>query len=414
MKIHERFILVIALVTAVYIVWWMNFGLPRPIFEGIFASSEQKEHIIEDVVVVNAGRVAEPISQLKNVARKDDKCHYNLSDFEDIMEIISRGLKFFELHLTELIVDAVVGTRILQGQLQLLLKSFSLPLKIRKQLEELQLAARNVSDQVVRHFVDVMTSNDQTLSGEKRLKQNLHWIEGGSLWEMPAPGAWFEENKLHLHLYRAEDDDSVLFSDSDFSNRCIGAVFEGCAVPEDCFISFLEKRRSEYFITHSVLFLLFSKKKNCFNNKEYMENIRKLNEPENILASFCEKIWLEAHDCEKRGFPLFYRDLFSEQVLVCSMAGFRQFLNYSWYKTIASWQSKGSLGCFELPKTDFSKTFDEIYNIKKEHNRVKRYDNVVLAGSQSCSVHFTAISIAAIGVHLRYCIETCGETLFLE
>ncbi len=94
------------------------------------------------------------------------------------------------------------------------------------------------------------------------------------------------------------------------------------------------------------------------------------------------------------------------------MSGYNQFLQLPWLRTILSWQSKDLLGCFELPKHDLSKKFEDIYGIKKENRRVKRYDNVISAGSQNCSVHFTGKALGAVGVHLRYLIESCGERLF--
>lgn len=109
---------------------------------------------------------------------------------------------------------------------------------------------------------------------------------------------------------------------------------------------------------------------------------------------------------------LFQKKLKFSTVLVCSMAGFEKFLQRKWYETIFSWQSKKMLGCFELPKHNLSKTFDEIYDIKKksENNRVKRYDYVISTDTQSCSAHFTGVGVAYIGLQLRYFLETCAET----
>lgn len=92
------------------------------------------------------------------------------------------------------------------------------------------------------------------------LKQNLNWVESGSIWEMPAAGDWKEDSELDVMRYNVEDDDKTKFSEIDFSDGCIGAVFENCSVPQECFSLFLGKRTSEYMITHAILFLLFSKK----------------------------------------------------------------------------------------------------------------------------------------------------------
>lgn len=59
-----------------------------------------------------------------------------------------------------------------------------------------------------------------------------------------------------------------------------------------------------------------------------------------------------------------------------------------------------------------SQSFEEIYGIVKKNGRVKRYDRVIAAGTQNCSVHFTGISVAVIGIHLRYLVESCPEIFF--
>ncbi|KAG4068274.1 hypothetical protein HA402_007794 [Bradysia odoriphaga] len=340
------------------------------------------------------------------------KCRYNIDDFNSIIESIKRVLEFLQLFVAEMTLDAAVGTRALQGQLQLILESFTIPVEIRTEMEQILKNVTDVSDNIVGHFVDSMMKNDQSPEGKERLKQNLYWIESGTLWEMPAAGDWQDADALDLKRYEVVDDSSITFNESNFSDGCIGTVFANCTVPAECFTSFLGKRYSEYLIAHAILFLLFAKKKNCFDDEQYMEKISKVGDPNDIMASFCAKMFVEAQTIDMTGFNIMRRDLFCEQVLVCSMSGFRQFLHPSWLRTILSWQSKGSLGCFEVPKHHASKTFEEIYGIKKDGKRVKRYDNVISAGTQSCSTHFTGVAIGSIGMHLRYLMETCPETLF--
>lgn len=116
------------------------------------------------------------------------KCDYKIGDFNDMMVSIARVLEFYQLYSKDLVLDAAVGTRILQGilqrfnfevegvkfylsttgQLQLALQSFSLPSKIRLQLEELLKNSTSISDHVVGHFADVMRTNDQSEDGIQR------------------------------------------------------------------------------------------------------------------------------------------------------------------------------------------------------------------------------------------------------
>jgi len=41
-------------------------------------------------------------------------CNYERNDFKRIIESASRVLDFFELHLDELVIDAAIGTRMMQ------------------------------------------------------------------------------------------------------------------------------------------------------------------------------------------------------------------------------------------------------------------------------------------------------------
>lgn len=43
------------------------------------------------------------------------KCNYDINDFNDIIKSITRAMDFFQFFLTDLVVDAAVGTRIVQG-----------------------------------------------------------------------------------------------------------------------------------------------------------------------------------------------------------------------------------------------------------------------------------------------------------
>lgn len=43
------------------------------------------------------------------------QCNYDIEDFNDMIESIARAMEFFKVFLTDLVVDAAVGTRILQG-----------------------------------------------------------------------------------------------------------------------------------------------------------------------------------------------------------------------------------------------------------------------------------------------------------
>lgn len=95
-------------------------------------------------------------------------CNHNIGDFNLMIESIASGLGFFS---SELVADSGAGARILQGitlecnffhsvtdnfvstaQLQIMLQNFSVPTKVRAQLQQLLRNATDVGDRIVIHI----------------------------------------------------------------------------------------------------------------------------------------------------------------------------------------------------------------------------------------------------------------------
>lgn len=76
--------------------------------------------------------------------------------------------------------------------------------------------------------------------------------------------------------------------------------------------------------------------------------------------------------------------------------GYTKFLKLSWLNEILSWQSESGCYIFDLG-------IDPTEENSKQNSRVKRSDNTV----GKCSIHFTAVAISAMAMHLRYFADTC-------
>lgn len=120
-------------------------------------------------------------------------------------------------------------------------------------------------------------------------------------------------------------------------------------------------------------------------------------------------------------------------VAICGMTGYPNFFRRDWLMQILGWQSQRKSGCFldtrvqpSIPPTSLAmlvnlyhrnqEKFKEIMNqhfdqhkyANKAASRQKRSDAFLKQGNrESCSVHFTAVGITALGMHMRYFMDTC-------
>jgi hypothetical protein len=105
------------------------------------------------------------------------------------------------------------------------------------------------------------------------------------------------------------------------------------------------------------------------------------------------------------------------------MTGYPNFLRQDWLYQILSWQSKRKSGCFLDPRVEVNNVamLVKLYrqNQQKFHDmiqmnrfkltsRQKRSDAFLRqANNENCSVHFTAVGISALAMHLRYFFQNC-------
>jgi len=105
------------------------------------------------------------------------------------------------------------------------------------------------------------------------------------------------------------------------------------------------------------------------------------------------------------------------------MTGYPNFMKQEWLRQILSWQSRRRSGCFLDQRVEVSNVAQllRLYrqNQQKFHDmiqmqnfkvtsRQKRSDAYLRQGSnENCSVHFTAVGVSALALHLRYFFDTC-------
>ncbi|XP_037025324.1 UPF0764 protein C16orf89 homolog isoform X2 [Bradysia coprophila] len=236
-----------------------------------------------------------------------------------------------------------------------------------------------------------------------RMRKNLQWIVSASTWETPDVKQWRTLLEHDADIDTAED----VAMDTDFgkySDGCIFGTFEHCDIPDYCIEFLWREPHSGYLLTHQILFHYMIVQNNCFSGgKRIFYESQKLVHPKKFLETMCRRVLTEANLIVSLNYPYSHQDLFVEQILVCSLAGFNDFLTRDWTNVILGWSSDdGLLGCYTSQSKKIWK--------KNNKRRVKRWDHILAVGNVECSVHMGALILGVIGQQLRYFLEICHDS----
>ncbi|XP_074034679.1 UPF0764 protein C16orf89 homolog isoform X2 [Leptinotarsa decemlineata] len=166
------------------------------------------------------------------------------------------------------------------------------------------------------------------------------------------------------------------------SDRCLVEILNMSAFNGYCYISnicsemMLDVFRIDtgYLLTHRLLYLQIQRLQGCKIPDEYRST--SFND---YTEKFCSYIYKEAKTNEYLGYP--YHDIFMEQVVLCGMEGYSEFISEEWISEVIRWQNPH--GCYE--------------SIAK--NKSKRTSTLIDYG---CSDHSTGLGAAALALYYRY------------
>lgn len=121
---------------------------------------------------------------------------------------------------------------------------------------------------------------------------------------------------------------------------------------------------ADYSLSHQLLYLIIAEIKNCTD----IVKLRKAVSIQHLKKVYCTNMMKINLEIEDEDFPLHRRDLFMENIMLCGMIGYSDFIKTQWLEAILSWQNP--TGCY------------------------LRIDN--------CTSHLTGIAAGALGVFLRF------------
>jgi hypothetical protein len=139
-------------------------------------------------------------------------------------------------------------------------------------------------------------------------------------------------------------------------------------------------KTKDYRLTHQLLWFLIAKNIGCI--KQNLAN-KKLDYLEDY---FCTNIY---EDAKYNLINSNNQDLFLEQLLLCSIIGYEEFLRFDWFNTILTWQDP-DYSCF----SDASETI-------RFHRQIKRHLLFDQEMNNGCSAHKSGLAAGLLATYSR-------------
>lgn len=167
------------------------------------------------------------------------------------------------------------------------------------------------------------------------------------------------------------------------SDKCIfkiiqSALNEECQIPQTCAEALLRNDDvSGYPLTHRLLMIQIAKRFGCRETASLPFSY--------LVPAFCARIFQDLVNLEEWNFPNIGKDLMMEQILLCGMEGYYEFLDKNYEALILNWPHQS--GCF---------------NIEGFSERHKRTSSLTDFG---CHNHITGLAAATLSLFIRENIE---------
>jgi hypothetical protein len=136
----------------------------------------------------------------------------------------------------------------------------------------------------------------------------------------------------------------------------------------------------DYRLTHQLLWFIIAKNIGCINQSHANERLHHLED------YFCANIY---QDAKFNLYNNINQDLFLEQLLLCSILGYEDFLRFDWFNTILTWQHP-DYSCF----SDASETI-------RFHHKTKRHLLFEQEMNNGCLAHKSGLAAGLLATYSR-------------
>ncbi|XP_067672737.1 UPF0764 protein C16orf89 homolog [Haliotis asinina] len=313
------------------------------------------------------------------------------------LSALGATLAFFSKEYRSVNLDAIIGTRIVEGTLNVLLRRLdrnsllsSVPVGQVQQIKQLRDLARKVSGDAT-PYVAGATPNYYRRIGD---------ILADGFWELDYPSRDIDatipiwEYKLEETMHEQDSDDCLteFFGTGKTSNK-------ECHISDKCWRMMTADGYSGYSLSHEIFYLEIGERFGCLPQMLWKVLTHHQASLESQREKFCANMLSEARLLAANDYPPPKQDLFMEQGALCGMLGYRQFVNSDWLEKILGWQDV-NVGCFRGSPTD-GLGADDVH-FKRNPLRVKREEKRL---SDGCLCHRTTVAAAALAQYVRFILE---------
>ncbi|XP_042233639.1 UPF0764 protein C16orf89 homolog isoform X1 [Homarus americanus] len=333
-----------------------------------------------------------------------------------VMMACLRVIRYFSGHVTQMNLDAVIGTRIAEAQFRLVMEA----------LEGDKYSTGKMSVEEARADIHTIMKEAARLSSEGQVfimkADPTYYSQLGALldagfWEVPLTTRHLNTSALtlpHNPLPVLSGEEQLVENQSD---QCVAEELNGergrtlgrretagaregrqqnvhgdgqCAVSQECWERMTAPGYSSYSLTHQVFYLIIGIQAGCGHQ---LERLAGAGGVAHLLSQLCAAVLFEAVTISEADFPTNRRDLFMEQGALCGILGYRDFFRKDWLARVLSWQrDSGCFGDAQVFAGHHSKP-------PTTHIRVRREERP-MAGH--CLAHRSAVALGYLSLFVRF------------
>ncbi|XP_074649172.1 UPF0764 protein C16orf89 homolog [Tubulanus polymorphus] len=317
----------------------------------------------------------------------------------DTVGALRKLLEYFRSQSKNVNLDAIIGVRILQGQLDVILNRLSARSDL---LKDPFVSSLSVNLRLLQNLVDVFS--EQATPAVSNSTPNYY----NRLWPILVKGFWAKAeparsiNTAYI-MHNIPERESIKEYQSD---NCVSEILNTdgwstneCDINDDCWSRMTSPGYRMYSLSHEVFYLIIGSQYGC--KAKIDANIEKFHQGSlsELYSRFCSNMFEEATEIAENDFTDLQQDLFMEQIALCGIVGFKDFAKTEWLKRILSWQRPS--GCYS------SRDYNKIPKNSKDddletNSRRKRAEKVLNDG---CLSHKTTVAAGALAVNVRFILE---------
>lgn len=254
---------------------------------------------------------------------------------------LEKVLYYYDHNYGTITIDSLLGVRVAEGIL-------------RKIVMENKHGKLDNGKRKLIHLIEKMYSSAKNISNKSLSVARDDNIKAFQMFYKIISKPWklfhrFQKmNRKNLRLKKPLK--NILF-DGPTSDHCISLLLKdkdgygSCNITDSCWQFETQKYVDGYTPTHQVLYFLFGLSESCGDVIKEKFQETGFNDTQEFLLELCENIFQTARQLwEDNNLLENEKDLFMEQALVCSLAGYEDFLNERYFNTIVEWQI--GIGCF--------------------------------------------------------------------